>query len=75
MAVIYLRHPIHGAKVATSEMEAENDIQDGWEEFDPSDANEPQDEPEAPAAPEPVPAEPVNQLPRRRGRRPKEATE
>lgn len=75
MAVIYLRHPVHGAKVATSDMEAENDIQNGWEEFDPSDVNEPEEEPVESAAVESDLAEPVNQLPRRRGRRPKEATE
>ena len=75
MAVIYLRHPSHGAKVAISEMEAENDMQNGWEEFDPNSANEPDEEPVASADPELVLAEPVNQLPRRRGRRPKEATE
>lgn len=75
MAVIYLRHPVHGAKVAISEMEAENDMQNGWEEFDPSDTAAPDDEPVEFADLEPASAEPVNQLPRRRGRRPKEATE
>ena len=30
MAVIYLRHPDHGHKVAVSSMEAENDEQNGW---------------------------------------------
>lgn len=53
---------MHGAKVAISDMEAENDIQNGWEPFDPTDVNEP--------------TVFVNELqPRRRGRRPKEATE
>ena len=72
MAVIYLRHPIHGAKVACSDMEAEHDFAHGWEEFDPT---VPQAQPE----PEPVEAvavepEPVNSLaePRRRGRPRKE---
>lgn len=78
MAVIYLRHPTHGAKVAISDMEAENDLQNGWEEFDPA-------EPVTDASPEVVdavkdtaPAETpsVNELqPRRRGRRPRETTE
>lgn len=27
---IYLRHPEHGTKVATMELEAENDEQNGW---------------------------------------------
>lgn len=63
MAVIYLQHPTHGAKVAISEMEAEYDIQNGWMEFDPTNL-EPADDPVA------------NELqPRRRGRRPREATE
>jgi hypothetical protein len=28
--VIYLKHPIHGAKVATMELEAEADEKNGW---------------------------------------------
>ena len=54
MAVIYLRHPIHGAKVACSDMEANFDMSHGWEVFDPT-------VPADPPAPEPV----VNELPRR----------
>ena len=27
---IYLRHPIHGTKVASMDLEAENDEQNGW---------------------------------------------
>jgi hypothetical protein len=34
MSVIYLRHPVHGAKVAISEEEANNDAVYGWERFD-----------------------------------------
>jgi len=34
--VIYLKHPIHGTKVACSEMEAEYDKSSGWVEFDPT---------------------------------------
>jgi hypothetical protein len=37
MAVIYLRHPIHGAKVAISSHEADEDSMNGWERFDPTD--------------------------------------
>ncbi len=33
---IYLRHPTHGTKVATMEMEAEYDERSGWERFDPT---------------------------------------
>lgn len=35
MAVIYLRHDRHGAKVATSDLEAAYDKQHGWVEFTP----------------------------------------
>jgi len=62
MPNIYLKHPIHGAKVATMEMEAEYDEQNGWVRYNP-DETEP--EPEIPAFLQ----EPVNELePARRGR-------
>lgn len=32
--VIYLRHPLHGSKVATMEAEAEADEKNGWERYD-----------------------------------------
>ena len=35
MAVIYLRHPKHGVKIATMDLEADYDEQNGWERFDP----------------------------------------
>ena len=61
MAVIYLRHTAHGAKVATSDMEADRDRENGWEDFDPNDLTV------EPASDE---LEPVNELqPRRRSRR------
>ena len=63
MAVIYMVHPRHGAKVAISEEEANYDEMFGWERYDP-------------ATPEPVADEdeveaPVNEMaaPKRRGRR------
>lgn len=34
MAVIYLRHPVHGAKVACMEAEAVYDEKNGWVRFD-----------------------------------------
>lgn len=34
--LIYLRHPTHGTKVATMELEAEADERNGWERYDPS---------------------------------------
>ena len=82
MAVIYLRHPNHGAKVAISEMEAENDMQNGWEEFDPTVAVSESlsaaiaSAPADVAVPDDKPTEVVNELqPRRRGRRSVEATQ
>jgi len=78
MAVIYLRHPLHGAKVAISDMEAENDLQNGWEDFDPA---EPVTDPVPQVEVVVDDASPVKELvvnelqPRRRGRRPREATE
>lgn len=35
MAVIFLQHPLHGAKVACSVQEVEYDKTHGWVEFDP----------------------------------------
>jgi hypothetical protein len=32
--VIYLRHPVHGTKVAIAEAEAEADEKKGWERYD-----------------------------------------
>lgn len=34
--IIYLKHPIHGTKVATLEAEADADKENGWVEFDPT---------------------------------------
>jgi hypothetical protein len=42
MPVIYMRHPIHGTKVATMDLEAEEDERNGWERYTPG---EPEDEP------------------------------
>jgi hypothetical protein len=53
MAVIYLVHPRHGAKVAISEEEARCDEDYGWERYYPD---------------EPVSAT-VNEMPARTGRR------
>jgi len=33
MPIIYMRHPVHGAKVATMELEAEYDERNGWERY------------------------------------------
>ena len=77
--MIYLRHPKHGVKIATMEMEAQYDEQHGWARFDPADiVDDPDipvvDEPEFPPAvgelePLPEPFAEDNVLaPRKRGR-------
>lgn len=35
MAVIYMKHPVHGAKVATMEAEAIYDESHGWVRYNP----------------------------------------
>ena len=64
---IYLRHAVHGTKVATMAMEAEFDEQNGWERYDPNAVEEVEK-----VAPEETVAEvaPSNELEvkRRRGR-------
>jgi hypothetical protein len=35
MPTIYLRHPVHGTKIATMIEEAEADAQNGWIEYNP----------------------------------------
>jgi hypothetical protein len=35
MPVIYLKHPVHGHKIATMDMEAEADEKNGWERYTP----------------------------------------
>ena len=49
---IYLKHPIHGTKVATMEAEVEADVKNGWEVYN---LDAPVEE-----------AAPVNELKRRR---------
>lgn len=39
--VIYLKHPVHGTKVAISDIEAKYDALAGWERFNPEDVIEP----------------------------------
>jgi penicillin-binding protein-related factor A (putative recombinase) len=41
MAAIYLSHPIHGAKVATMDLEAEMDEKNGWIRYNPDTLFEP----------------------------------
>ena len=60
MHIIYMTHPVHGAKVATMEEEAAYDEQHGWSRYNPDTPSVEAEE-----------AAPVNALEvRRRGRRP-----
>ena len=68
MPNIYLRHPKHGAKVAISWNEAQEDMQQGWEEFDPSDP----DDSESPASSDMAASEDSGQNALRARRRRKE---
>ena len=57
--MIYMRHPVHGTKVAVMEAEAIYDEENGWSRYTPGDA------------PISDASESVNELaPRRRSRRP-----
>ena len=40
--VIYLSHPIHGAKVATMHLEAEMDERNGWVRYNPDTLSDPE---------------------------------
>jgi hypothetical protein len=40
--VIYLTHPVHGAKVATMHLEAEMDEKNGWTRYNPDTPSEPE---------------------------------
>ena len=61
MSVIYMVHPVHGAKVAISEHEAEYDEMHGWMRYNPDTPAEADDEDDV---------EVVNEMaePKRRGR-------
>jgi hypothetical protein len=41
--VIYLKHPIHGAKVATLDLEADADEENGWVRYNPNTPLEPEE--------------------------------
>jgi hypothetical protein len=57
--VIYLSHPVHGTKVAISDVEAAEDEKNGWSRYNPD---------------TPTKAAPINELAApRRGRPPKTA--
>jgi hypothetical protein len=75
MPTIYLRHPVHGTKVAIAHEEARADMRNGWVEFDPT-ARKPEPAPVAEPTELPAPVEFLakdvghikNALPARRGR-------
>lgn len=63
--IIYMRHPVHGTKIATLEMEAVFDEEHGWVRYNPEEPEELEEE---------QPEQVVNQLQvKRRGRPPKMA--
>ena len=66
MPIIYMKHPIHGSKVATMEAEAEHDESHGWERYELDTQPEPVEELEE------VIAAPVNTLEKRTRRKPTE---
>ena len=43
MSVIYMKHPVHGAKVATMEAEAEADEKNGWTRYNLDTPSEPEE--------------------------------
>ena len=45
MPNIYLKHEVHGAKIATMELEAEFDEQNGWVRYNPDELVAPVEEP------------------------------
>ena len=43
MPVIYMLHEVHGAKVATMELEAVEDEKNGWTRYNPDTPSEPEE--------------------------------
>ena len=41
--IIYLTHPLHGAKIATMDLEAEADEQNGWVRYNLDTPSEPEE--------------------------------
>lgn len=63
MPVIYMRHSIHGTKVAFSEQEAQYDENHGWSRFDINEQSNVESEPQE--------DQPVNSMVVKRGRKQK----
>ena len=71
MSAIYLMHPKHGVKIATMEMEAQYDENNGWVRFDPDAPSEHPSDDGNDALDLPDQSDEVNvmsEAPRRRGR-------
>ncbi len=73
--VIYLKHPVHGTKVAIGQEEAAHDRLKGWEDYDPVSEMKnvtavelPSDAEEGPLEATFVAEEPVVEKPKRRKR-------
>ena len=62
MANIYLKHPIHGHKVANMNLEVEEDLKHGWEQYEPEAPVEALPPGEVPVEVE-TPKEPAETLP------------
>lgn len=60
MPLIYLKHPVHGEKIASLDLEAEHDEKHGWVRYTPGEEETPE-------------AQPVNELRPRRRREPTDA--
>jgi hypothetical protein len=41
--IMYLEHPVHGAKVATMDLEAEMDEKNGWTRYNPDTPSDSED--------------------------------
>ena len=57
MTITYLEHPVHGQKVANSDMEVKYDAANGWKVYDPTALKEPIVE--EPIVEEPIVEEPI----------------
>ena len=67
MPIIYMKHPIHGTKVATMDAEAEYDEANGWERYELD--TQPEVEEVAQEVAQEVIAAPVNTLEKRTRRK------
>ncbi len=64
MSIVYLKHPIHGTKIATIDAEVQYDEQNGWKRCDLNTQSEVVEE-----VVEEIPAAPVNTMEVKRRRK------